>query len=164
MLPAIGRAQLFPLTSHYFCIVKVNSSTNRLPASHRTFVRMKQLVAILFLIAYSLTSIGAPAAMHQCGTQQHAVHYTTSECSHLAITSLPVCNTGQPVCTVAKDESSIALATIKELTKPFKVLPAALHSVQVENPASLSLTSAKGDVPTTVYKVRLHLYKRVLLI
>lgn len=126
---------------------------------------MKQFVAILFLIAYGLTSFGAPVAVHPCSDKQHAsFHPSAAACGPVLATPGNCCNGSQPVCTVKTDENTLERSSYK--VPGFEHASAAFVFAdgQGKYNSFVSLLSAKSDVALTLYKVRLHLFKRVLLI
>lgn len=147
-------------------IVKVKTRENQYSFIAVLCAPMKQFIAVLFLIAYSLTSIGAPVVIHQCSNKQHPIkHQATPTCGHAIATTMDCCSSNQQQCTVKGDENTTELSIYKEFTPQYPFLSFSFAGEQDKYfiPLSSSL-SANSDVQLNIHKLRLYLYKRVLLI
>ena len=124
---------------------------------------MKQLVAVLFLIAYSLTSFGASLSGDTCSDKhQSSCHPTTAPCGITVAAALNCCDNHPQACTFKADENKIESISYQEIAVHYQIPPSILYNRQGYSPTNY--LPANTDVPLTVYKIRLHLYQRVLLI
>lgn len=122
---------------------------------------MKQFIAVLFLITYSISSIGSPVAVHQCSYKQQ-LNNPAQACNHHVSAAMDCCSTTQMQCSIRSDDNSIELAFYKQLQQEYYPATSAYNN-EVKHPVPVS-SSLVNRVPLVVYKIRLHLYKRVLLI
>lgn len=126
---------------------------------------MKQFIAVLFLIAYSLTSVGAPVAIHQCSYKQHGLtQHSGGACGHAIAITMQCCNSNQQPCTFKSDENTTELTTYKEFSPQYQILSSFFAGEQEKYIIPVSSLSANSDLPLNIHKLRLHLYKRVMLI
>lgn len=126
---------------------------------------MKKFIAVVLLIAYSFTSIGSVVAIHNCqGKQRFIAQHSTQGCGHSMAATPDCCSANQGACQVKNDENVVDVrlyeqpgAKYPSPAFPFDAAPP-IHA----QPFSTSL--AGSNVPLNIYKLRLHLFKRVLLI
>jgi len=135
---------------------------------------MKKFVAVFLMMVYGFTSMGASVTVHQCSielktaTHHHqatASHHNTESCGHQQLHDASnCCISNEQVCTAKNDDNLSEVVSYK----PFSSQPLLFNSHYTDGQARpLSLIAAyvrPVASPSSIHKVRLHLYNRILLI
>lgn len=125
---------------------------------------MKKFIAVVFLIAYSFTSLGASVAAHPCNNKLgQFASSATQVCDHTTATASGCYCTYEAGCSITQDDVSVENTSAKgfnALNPSFDSFVNETHLVYNTPVSSSRYTHA----PLEIYKLRLHLYHRVLLI
>lgn len=126
---------------------------------------MQKFFAVVFLIAYSFTLIGAGVAFHKCGNQHNSVaHHVKANCTHAASGNVNCCINSQQECSLTQDKNAIEISGDKDFNKQYPQAVSFYKEIPLYDPLTVSSSTAYAEKPQSFNKLRLHLYNRVLLI
>lgn len=126
---------------------------------------MKKIIALTFMMAYGMASMAIPVAAHQCGNKsfQTAEHHTGKTCC-AENTKDDCCSNHQNQCKANRNDNVVELILYKEFNTQFQPLVFFGNDLRPGQIVFITSSLWNNNSPSGLYKIRLHLYNRVLLI
>lgn len=134
----------------------------------RYFVVVKKIIAIIFLLTFGLTTVGATVAAHACGDDyfKNVKSGVVKKCTQHNPETAPAaghCHENQLACKQPAEPVLSETLSFKDFGSYLVLLSTAHHSALLR-PAATAGNSISFIYTPPIPGIRLHLYNRVLLI
>lgn len=118
-------------------------------------------------MAYGLAAMAVPAAVHQCDNksfQGKGIQHNASMNCCAESTNANCCLNHPGQCKISQGDNDVELVAYKELNIQFQ--PILFSNLTFQSNSFFALTSSvrNNNASHIFYKIRLHLYNRILLI